>query len=83
MHRATMMTMYQYNNGDHHFIAESHHQEDNEEVRKVIEALQVMEQNGSGGLGCESTEAERKAALLQLIRLIRDGSTLAVMENFK
>jgi len=63
-------------------VSESHHQEDIEEVRKVIEVLRVAEQNG-GSPGCESTEAERKAALMQLIRLVRETSALAVMENFK
>jgi len=48
----------------------------------VIEALRVTDQNG-GSPGCESTEAERKAALMQLIRLVRETSALAVMENFK
>ncbi|PSN38728.1 hypothetical protein C0J52_15356 [Blattella germanica] len=65
------------------FIIESHHQEDSEEVRKVIEALRVSDQNGGTTVSSESTEAERKAALVQLIRLIREGSTLAVMDNFK
>lgn len=48
----------------------------------MIEVLRVAEQNG-GSPGCESTEAERKAALMQLIRLVRETSALAVMENFK
>ncbi|GFG38732.1 hypothetical protein Cfor_02767, partial [Coptotermes formosanus] len=69
--------------GENGFIPhESHHQEDIEEVRKVIDALRVAEQNG-GSPGYESTEAERKAALMQLIRLVRETSALAVMENFK
>ena len=63
-------------------VSESHHQEDIEEVRKVIDVLRVADQNG-GSPGCESTEAERKAALMQLIRLVRETSALAVMENFK
>jgi len=66
----------------HIHVSESHHQEDSEEVRKVIDALRVADQNG-GSPGCESTEAERKAALTQLIRLVRETSALAVMENFK
>lgn len=69
--------------GENGFIAhESHHQEDIEEVRKVIDALRVSDQNG-GSPGYESTEAERKAALMQLIRLVRETSALAVMDNFK
>ncbi|KDR12058.1 CLIP-associating protein 1 [Zootermopsis nevadensis] len=69
--------------GDNGFIPhESHHQEESEEVRKVIDALRVAEQSG-GSPGCEGTEAERKAVLMQLIRLIRECSTLVVMENFK
>ncbi|XP_069703536.1 CLIP-associating protein 1 isoform X4 [Periplaneta americana] len=52
---------------------ESHHQEDSEEVRKVIDTLRAE----------EGTEAERKAALVQLMRLVREGSTLAVREHFK
>lgn len=48
----------------------------------MIDALRVPEQNG-GSPGCETTEAERKAALLQLIRLVRETSAIAVMENFK
>jgi len=69
--------------GENGFIPhESHHQEDIEEVRKVLDALRVAEQNG-GSPGCETTEAERKAALMQLIRLVRETSALAVMENFK
>jgi len=48
----------------------------------VIDALRVGDQSG-GSPGYEGTEAERKAALMQLIRLIREGSALSVMENFK
>jgi hypothetical protein len=48
----------------------------------VIDALRVSDQNG-GSPGYESTEAERKAALMQLIRLVRETSALAVMDNFK
>ncbi|PNF29241.1 CLIP-associating protein 2, partial [Cryptotermes secundus] len=69
--------------GENGFIPrESHHQEDSEEVRKVIDALRVADQNGESP-GCEGTEAERKVALMQLIRLIREGSPLAIMDNFK
>jgi hypothetical protein len=48
----------------------------------VIDALRVAEQSG-GSPGCEGTEAERKVVLMQLIRLIRECSTLVVMEKFK
>jgi hypothetical protein len=64
------------------YVSESHHQEDSEEVRKVIDALRVADQNG-GSPGCEGTEAERRVALMQLIHLIREGSTIAIMENFR
>jgi hypothetical protein len=63
-------------------VSENLHQEESEEVRKVIDALRVADQSG-GCPGLEGTEAERKVALMQLIRLIRECSTLVVMENFK
>ncbi|KAG8228442.1 hypothetical protein J437_LFUL009093 [Ladona fulva] len=36
-----------------------------------------------GGKVYARTEADKKAALTQLIRIVRDGSTLAVMDHFK
>jgi hypothetical protein len=76
------LSIFRWSHFQHWHVSESHHEEDSEEVRKVIDALRVTDQSG-GSPGCEGTEAERKAALMQLIRLIREGSTFAVMENFK
>ncbi|XP_071448629.1 CLIP-associating protein 1 isoform X12 [Hetaerina americana] len=69
--------------------------DDSESLRRVIEALSwtgngtdgVVELDGSKDVdnvkGNIRSEADKKAALTQLIRIIRDGSTLAVMDHFK
>nr|CAD7588057.1 unnamed protein product [Timema genevievae] len=57
---------------------ETHHQEDSEALRKVMEVLSTGVEGEA-----EGSEAERLVALTQLIKLIREGSTLAIMEQFK
>ncbi|XP_046398503.1 CLIP-associating protein 1-A isoform X2 [Ischnura elegans] len=69
--------------------------DDSESLRRVIETLSwtgngtdgVMEVDGpkdvDGVKANARSDADKKAALTQLIRIIRDGSTLAVMDHFK
>nr|CAD7262288.1 unnamed protein product [Timema shepardi] len=59
-------------------LTETHHQEDSEALRKVMEVLSTGVEGEA-----EGSEAERLVALTQLIKLIREGSTLAIMEQFK
>ncbi|XP_063217673.1 CLIP-associating protein 1-B isoform X2 [Bacillus rossius redtenbacheri] len=60
--------------------SESHQHEEAEAVRKVVDTLT---HHGAPDSPAESTEAERKAALAQLLKLIREGSTVTVIEQFK
>ncbi|XP_039287567.1 CLIP-associating protein 2 isoform X3 [Nilaparvata lugens] len=62
-----------------------HSTSESEAIRKVIDSLKSPVSGGGDDENCCSalTEAERKAALEQLKRLIRDSSCTAIMDHFK
>lgn len=58
-------------------IAENHHPEDPEALRKLMEVLGVGQEGGV------TSETEKKTALAQLARLVREGNAATIVEHFK
>ncbi|KAF4521330.1 hypothetical protein B566_EDAN002335 [Ephemera danica] len=68
---------------DNGFInrVENHHPEDPEALRKLMEVLGVGRE--AGGVLSVTSETEKKTALSQLARLVREGNAATIVEHFK
>lgn len=57
--------------------------DESESLRKVLESLNVPAEGESNSENTALSESDRKAALTQLVRLIKESSCASLLDNFK